>query len=153
MPDLLQENPSFRLIIIGEGPERTKLELKIKKLNLEKEVYLVGRVDHSQLPLYFKASDLFVLNTGYEGLPHIILEAIQSGLPVITTKIGGNPEVIKDGFNGILVDYNNSPQIKEAILRLWKDKPLQEKFIRNSLKVLEKFSLERMIEETLESLF
>jgi len=127
MPDLLRENPDFRLIIATKLP-------------------------HDELMGYFKASKIFVLNSGYEGLPHIVLEAMACGLPVITTNVCGNPEVVRDGYNGLLVEYNNKEQIKEAILRLWGNEELRKKFIENGYKTLEKFKLEEMINKTLEAL-
>ena len=72
MPDLLKENPNFRLVIVGEDK----------------------KVPHDQMPYYFKAADIFVLNSGYEGLSHVILEAMSFGVPVIASREGGNPELI-----------------------------------------------------------
>ena len=127
MPDLLKENPKFKLIIATKLP-------------------------HSELMGHFKASTMFVLNSGYEGLSHLVLEAMACELPVITTNVCGNPEVVKDGHNGLLVEYNNKKQLKEAILKLWKDRELQKKFIENGKRTLEKFKLEDMINKTIEVL-
>jgi len=152
MPELLNKNSNYELTIVGRGPERDNLKLKIKNLKLEKKAKLIDRLPHQELMKYFKASKIFVLNTGYEGLPHIILEAMACGLPVITTNVCGNPEVIKDGYNGLLVEYNNKEQLKKAILKLWRDEKLQKKIIENGHKTLEKFKLEKMINKTLEIL-
>lgn len=127
MPDLLKKNPQFRLIIATNLP-------------------------HDELMAHFKASKIFVLNSGYEGFSHIILEAMACGLPVITTNVCGNPEMIHDGYNGLLVEYNNKEQLKNAILRLWKDKRLRENLINNGYKTLDKFEPETMIEKTIEVL-
>ena len=127
MPDLLKQNPKFKLIIATKLP-------------------------HKELMGYFKASKMFVLNTAYEGLSHIILEAMACELPVITTDVCGNPEIIKDGYNGLLIEYNNKKQLKETILKLWKDKKLQNKFIENAKKTLEKFKLREMINKTIKVL-
>lgn len=149
MLDLLKENSNFQLVIVGDGPERERLKFKVKGLNLENKVKFLGSIDHSQIPLYFQASKLFVLNTGYEGLSHVILEAMQAGIPIITTNVGGNPELIENKKNGILVEYNNGKQLKEAIIRVYQDKELQNKFIQNSKEKLKEFTFERMIEKTL----
>jgi glycosyltransferase involved in cell wall biosynthesis len=124
MPDLLKQNPKFKLIIATKLP-------------------------HKELMGYFKASKMFVLNTAYEGLSHMILEAMACGLPVVTTNVGGNPEIIKNGHNGLLVEYNDKEQLRKAILKLLRDKKLQNKFIANGKKTLEKFKLETMIDKTL----
>ena len=152
MPDLLNENIRFKLVIVGSGPEKEKLENLISELNLKNYVFLVGQIEHSEMLYYFKAADLFILNTNYEGLPHILLEAMQYNLPIITTPIGGNPEIIKNNDNGLFVEYNNKSELKKAIWNLWQDKESQKKFTENSRKVLEKFSFEEMINKTMESL-
>ena len=150
MPDLLKENPNFYLVIAGDGPEEKKLKAKIAELKLEDKVKLAGRIPHSKKHLYFRAADLFVLNTGYEGLSHVILETMQAGAPIVTTNIGGNPELIEDGENGILTEYNNKEQLKGAILRLFGDKNLQEKFKQNSKEKLKMFTWQIIIDQTLE---
>ncbi len=152
IPDLIKENPNFRLLIVGEGEERKNLELKIDNLKLKDRVRLMGRVDHSDISFYFRAADIFILNSEYEGLSHTILEAMQYGIPVIASNKGGNPELIKDGFNGFLIEYDNQEQLKRAILKLWRDKNLQKRFTHNSKKKLKQFSFEKMIEKTLEVL-
>jgi len=152
MPDLLRENSNFRLIIIGYGPERDNLKLKIKDLKLENEVRLIDRLPHREFLEYFKASKIFVLNSGYEGFSHLLLEAMAVGLPIITTNVCGNPEIVKDDYNGLLVEYNNKTQLKEAILKIWKNNDLQNKFSENGEKTVLEFSLERMLNETIKIL-
>jgi len=127
MPDLLKKNPQFRLII-------------------------ATNLSHDELMAHFKASKIFVLNSGYEGFSHIILEAMACGLPVIATNVCGNPEIIQNSYNGLLVEYNNKEQLKNAILRLWEDTELRKKFIENGYKTLENLTLEKMISRTIEVL-
>jgi len=148
-PDLIKRNPNFCLVIIGEGPEKENLKSEIKSLKLENKIRLMGKVAHPQIGLYYKAADIFVLNSGYEGLPHVVLEAMQFGVPIIVSNKGGNPELIQDGFNGILVEYNNKEQLRGAILKLWRNKTLQEQFIQNSYSKLKIFSWENLVEKTL----
>jgi len=152
MPDLLQKNPNFRLLIAGDGPLMGNLKSKIQNLNLEDKVILAGRVPHDELMSYFKASKIFILNTGYEGLPHITLEAMACGLPVITTNVCGNPEIVQNNYNGFLVEYNNKEQLKKAILKIWENKSLKEEFIKNGKKILENFAREKMIDNTIKVL-
>ena len=149
MSELPQE---IQMIIIGGGPEKERLEDSVKRLKLEGRVRLDGRIDRNRIKKYLDKTRVFILNTGYEGLSHVILEAMACGVPVITTSVGGNQELIENGYNGILVEYNNKEQLKEAILELWNDAELREKFVANSYKVLEKFSLANMIERTIEVL-
>lgn len=142
----------IKLIIIGDGPEKYKLEENVKKLGLGKRVQLIGRVGHEEIGKYFRQAKVFILNTAYEGLPHVILEAMAWGAPVITTNVGGNSELIENEINGILLEYDNKEQIKEAISRLWGNEYLRKKFIDNSYEKLKNFSLEKMINNTIKVL-
>ena len=107
MPELLKENPNFKLLIVGEGPQKENLKSQISNLKLNEKVILLGKVSHAELEAYLKMAKMFVLNTAYEGLSHQLLEALAAELPVVTTNVCGNPEVITDGENGILVDFND----------------------------------------------
>ena len=148
MPELLKENPKFKLLIVGEGPQKENLKSQISNLKLNESVILLGKLPHAELLAYLRAAKIFVLNTAYEGLSHQLLEALAAKVPIITTNVCGNPEVITNGENGILVGFDDKEALKETISRVWKDGVLAEKFIQNGKKTLEKFSLEKMIEGT-----
>ncbi len=151
--EILKELPEdIGLKIVGIGSEEKKLKKLVSKLGLEKKVEFLGKLEHKKLLQLMNKSGIFVLNTGYEGFPHIILEAMAMSLPVITTNVCGNPEIIKNGHNGLLVEYNNKKQLKEAISKLWQDEDLQEKFIENEKKTVKRFSREKMIKETIKIL-
>jgi len=128
------------------------LEPEIKKDIPSAKLTILERVSHEEVLRYFRAGDLFVLNTGYEGLSHLILEAMAMEIPVITTNVGGNPELIKDGENGILVEYNNKEQIKNAILKLYKDENLRKRLAQKAKEKVKEFSKDRMLKETAEIL-
>lgn len=100
-------------LIIGEGPYRKNLEELIKRLNL-KNVYLLGRMPKSKTLKYICASDLFVLPSYYEGMSHVILEAMSCKTPVLASDIPPNRELIKDGETGFLVNLN-SREIEQKI--------------------------------------
>lgn len=152
MPRVFEINQAFRLIIVGDGPDKKILESMIRNLGLERKVFLVGKKSQAELAVYMAASDMFVLNTGYEGFSHQILETMAGGVPVITTAVGGNKEVIEQGENGFLVRYNDEFNILEAIKSLWQSPELREEFIEKSKKTLEKFSSEKMFDETIKYL-
>ncbi|MBI2063488.1 MAG: glycosyltransferase family 4 protein [Candidatus Yanofskybacteria bacterium] len=152
MPQLLQINQFFRLVIVGDGPEYKILQSMIKNLGLEKKIYLVGKKNKEELGLYIAAADIFILNTGYEGFSHQILEAMSAGIPVITTATGGNLEVIHQGENGFLVRYNDEFNLIEAIKTIWQTPELRERFIEEGKKTAAYFSPEKMIDETIATL-
>ncbi len=115
---LKEKFPQLTLFIAGSGPELGNLERLVAELKLSDAVILAGTIDHDALLRYIKASDVFVLNTQYEGLSHLVLETMAVGTPVVTTNIGGNPEVITDGVNGYLVAPNDIRALQSRISAL-----------------------------------
>jgi len=148
-PELLVSDPDLKLVIAGDGPEGEKLKSLIVKREMEDSVFLVGKVEHKDLSNYFSASDVFVLNSGYEGLSHVLIEAMAHKLPIIASSKGGNLEVIKDSINGFLAEYNNKEEWKRSILELVDNEELKNKFIENSLGDLDRFKYETMINNTI----
>lgn len=106
--------PGVRLVVVGDGPQRTTLEALVAALRLEQRVMFVGSVPSAHVTAYLHAADIFVLNsTCYEGLPHTVLEAMQAGVPVVATDVGGTGEIITHAVTGMLVP----PQDDEQLLR------------------------------------
>src|SRR3989304_8666139 len=93
-------------------------------------------------------ADIFAMPSLIEGLPWAFLEAMSAGVPVIGGKTGGIPEQIEDGTNGFLVEPGDWKDLANKIIRIAGDTGCREEFIRNSFSALEKFSLDRMTEET-----
>lgn len=149
MPKLGEINQFFRLIIVGSGSDRPNLESMIKNMGLERKVTLVGKKSQSDLADYMAAADMAILNSGYEGFSHQLLEFLASGVPVIASSAGGNKEVIRQGENGLMVKYNDEFNLIEAIRAIWTNDDLREKIILEGKKTVEQFSVERMFEETI----
>ena len=149
MPRLSDISQLFRLVIVGDGSDKKILESMVKNLGLERKVYLVGRKSQEELATYLAAADTFVLNSGYEGFSHQILEAMTAGVPVITTAVGGNKEIVRQGENGFMVKYQDEFNLIEAIRSLWQDLELREEFKKEGKKTAEHFSSEKMFEETI----
>src|SRR3989344_5786101 len=99
---LIKDFPDWKLAIIGAGPELNKLKVESGKLKVSDKVIFTGALPKSELNDYLSRASIFALNTGYEGFSHQIVEAMVAGLPVLTTGVGGNPEIIEDGKNGLL---------------------------------------------------
>ncbi|MBH41834.1 MAG: hypothetical protein CL685_03905 [Candidatus Magasanikbacteria bacterium] len=118
---LRKKYPDIQLYIVGEGPEKVVIEKKIHELGLEDSVTLLGRLPHIEVLEYLQASDLFVLNTAYEGLSHLLLEATMMHCPILTTDVGGNPEAVEEGINGMLVEYNNTEELAGKIEGVYKN--------------------------------
>lgn len=139
-----------RYIIIGEGNQRPQLESLIKKYELENKVFLLGRIPEAFK--YLKALDIFVLPSLKEGFPWIILEAMASGVPVISTNVGALPEIIKNEREGILIHPKDPKRLAEKILDLIKDPEKSQRLKSRAKERIKEFSLQKMIEDT-EKLF
>jgi glycosyltransferase involved in cell wall biosynthesis len=109
----------LKVVIVGEGPDRKAIEDMIQQYGLQRNVVLVGQ--HSDMPGVYAAIDIFVLPSLNEGLPMTILEAMAASKPVIATKVGAIPSLIKDGDTGLLVDPRDSDGLRNAIARLLTD--------------------------------
>ena len=132
---LKQKYTSLSLIIIGDGPEKSNLEQESKDLS---QIYFLGRQDHGKIIEYLKTADIFVspsidLPQDREGTPTSIMEAMAAGLPVITTKVGGVPYLIKEGINGFLVNPGSAEELAEAIIKLINNPYLIQKMAAQNL--------------------
>lgn len=116
------EIPEARLLIVGDGPERDNLEVIAKQLGINNQVFFLGT--RNDIPLILSALDIFVLCSHSEGLSLTILEAMAASLPVVATKVGGNPEVIQEGYNGFLVPPDSTVELAEKISLILKNREL-----------------------------
>jgi glycosyltransferase involved in cell wall biosynthesis len=121
-----------KLILVGDGEEREHLETLTDNLGIRECVEFAGRVPHERVKDYMNRAEVFVLPSLSEGFPVTILEAMACGLPVVATRVGGVPDIIKNGTNGYLVDTMNQEQIAEALLNLLQDKQLRKDISENN---------------------
>jgi len=145
MSDFKSEGLPISLIIAGDGPQEARLKQVVKEKLLEDWVRMVGRLSKDALGAVIKASDCFVLNTGYEGLSHQLLEVMDLGVPIITTHVGGNPELIVDGFSGFLVDFNDEAAIASTIKRFKENEALRLKLTQNARARTHDFAQEKVV--------
>jgi len=147
LPKLVEVIPKVKLIIVGDGPERQQLELRSKKYKSRDTVLLTGNVSKDKLAVYLAAADIFLLNTSYEGFSHQLIEAMSMGIPVVTTNAGGNKEVVRDGENALVAEYNNFESWKEKILRLHEDEELRRVLSQSNKDIMQRYSVENMIQK------
>lgn len=147
MEIIRQGDCSIKMVLAGEGPEEPHLKRLTAQLNLEDCVAFVGQIPNEKVPQYMAAADILVLPSLSEGFPVVILEAMASGLPIVTTRVTGLPEIIRDGENGLLVEPRNPPQIAEKVLLLFRDDALKEKISRNNKEEAKKYSWEAVVQK------
>ncbi len=115
LPRLLAEFPDVRLKLIGVGPEFKNVEKKVKELRLESFVELLGTVPRDTALACVHAADAFILNSGYEGLSHALIEALHFGRPVFASSAGGDSEVVIPGKSGVLFPYDDADEIVRVL--------------------------------------
>ncbi len=145
MIEINKNGQDIPLYIAGDGPDYDSLQKKIDDLNFADKIILLGRLEQDRLWEYIKASNVFVLNTAYEGLSHLLIEAMALEIPIVTTDVGGNGELIENNKNGILLDYNNKKQLVTAIKNIFDDSEQANKFVRNAKVKSQKFSKKKML--------
>ncbi|MEK7516659.1 MAG: glycosyltransferase family 4 protein, partial [Patescibacteria group bacterium] len=152
MPELLEKNPKFHLAILGDGPERQKLEELIRDLHVNDSVTLVGRVSHAAVGEYLREANVFVLNSGYEGLSHVLLEAMAAGVSIAASTAGGNKELLEASDSkkaGLGFPYNNREEIKRAIIALASDPELRRSCIEAAREKVAQFIVAKMVDGAL----
>ena len=117
--ELCKTTRDLKIVIVGEGPDRNAIEEMIEHYRLQSNVILAGQ--QSNMPGVYAAMDIFVLPSLNEGLPMTVLEAMAASKPVVATRVGAIPSVIKDGENGLLVDPKHSEGLRNAIASLLND--------------------------------
>jgi glycosyltransferase involved in cell wall biosynthesis len=145
--DAVASAPGASLAIVGDGPERVPLAGRMRE-KLPGRGILTGLLPHKDLLATIKSSDVFVLNSSYEGLSHLLIEAQALGVPTIATRVGGNPEVIRDGENGLLVPAGDTPALEHALGRVLGDAELRRRLSAQSLESAKRFSVNAMLDAT-----
>lgn len=128
---LRQTNPaaSLKLIIVGDGPERSRLEAAVESFGVKELVVFAGQVSDVQ-PFYGMA-DVFALPSHSEGSPNVLLEAMAANLPVVATAVGGVPEIVSNNESALLVAPNDRKALAAAISQLLTDKALGQRLVTN----------------------
>uniref|UniRef100_A0A7V3ZTH1 Glycosyltransferase family 1 protein n=1 Tax=candidate division WOR-3 bacterium TaxID=2052148 RepID=A0A7V3ZTH1_UNCW3 len=146
--------PQTELVIAGDGPWREKLEILANLLGIKDKVIFKGYLKSEELEKEYREADIFVLPSIHdvkgdtETLGVVLIEAMEYGVPVVATNVGGIPDIVIDGYNGLLVSEKNSDALADAIIKLIEDNKLREKFVKNAKKYIkEKFGWDNIIKK------
>jgi glycosyltransferase involved in cell wall biosynthesis len=115
------------LVVAGDGPERRALERRAGELGLAGRVRFLGSVSRETVLRLFGAADASVLPSAWENFPHTVVEALAVGCPVVATSVGGVPEVVRDGENGLLVAPADPGALADALRRVLSDERLRQR--------------------------
>ncbi len=117
------------LVIAGDGPERERLESLAREHEVVDAVRFVGTLTSDAVAAVVTAADIFLLDTAYEGLSHQLIEVMALGTPIVTTPVGGNPELIADGVEGLFVPVGDVAAYDAAVSRLTSDEALRTRLV------------------------
>jgi len=152
MKIIQNEDSEIKLMLVGDGKDRTKLQKLVKSLDLGDCVSFAGQIPNHRIPEYMATSDIFVLPSLSEGFPNVILEAMASRLPIIATDSGGIPCLIQNEVNGFLVKPRNSNEIAKKILFLLKNDKVRQDISANNKNLAKEYSWEKIVVQ-LEKIF
>lgn len=157
VPDLIRATsiirnsiPKIRVVIVGKDPIVPKLIVLSKKLGVEENIEFMGYMSHDKLVSLYSQADLFVMPSLIEAFGVSILEAMAAGVPVIATNVGGIPEIIQNGVNGITIPPRNPNILAKAIIDIHFDPDSKEKYRKSGLSTIQNFSSEIMVSRTFE---
>ncbi|MEM6568893.1 MAG: glycosyltransferase family 4 protein [Planctomycetota bacterium] len=117
------------LLVAGDGDMEGEWRALARDLGVDGRVHFLGNVPHADIPLHVRAADAFVLNSEYEGLSHTLLEVQALGTPIVASGVCGNPEVVEDDVNGLLVDPRDPATLVAALRRVLDDPALGERYV------------------------
>lgn len=139
------EFPNIKLVIAGDGQLKEELEKQSRDLGIEEKVLFTGWIDHIRIYRFLNILDIHVFPSIAELFPFAILEAMAAGKPIVATRVGGVPEVISDGENGILVPPRDYKSLAEGIKRLINNPTEAERMGKKSRKLIEKkFNIQKI---------
>ena len=141
VPYLREQIPNLKVLLIGSGKDEIELKNLAKDMP---DVEFLGFKDN--VADYLKCMDVFVYPSNHEGLGSTILDAMEQGVPVVATNVGGIPELVKDDESGLLIEAGNDKGLSEAIGRIYNDGSCRQRFITTGLQTAAQNSAEKMAE-------
>jgi glycosyltransferase involved in cell wall biosynthesis len=147
LAELRRSHPAARLDIVAHGPQEEETAALVRALGLGDVVRLLGKRD--DVPELLSRAQCFLLTSDYEGLPYSVLEAMAAGVPVVSTRVGGIPELVVEGETGLLADQGSSASIATALAQVL-DHPARASAMGEAgrRRVSERYTRQRMLRET-----
>lgn len=144
---LAKHRPDVELVLVGEGPERGRIEAEIAGLGLGARVLLRGALPERAVREELERAHVFALSSFVEGLPVVLMEAMASGVPVVAPRITGIPELVEHERSGLLFSAGSAGELEAALDRLLGDAELRERLARQGrAKVEREFDIDRTVE-------
>ena len=136
--------PNAKLTIAGSGPDLQDLKQLVSRLELSDSVNFTGRVDTQQMPALYQSADIMLNTSRVDNMPNSILESLASGIPVVSTNVGGIPFMVEHEKNVLLVNSEDDSSMAESVQRIIEDQVLREQLIDEGQKLVSKFSWQQV---------
>jgi glycosyltransferase involved in cell wall biosynthesis len=124
---IVMDFPDARLTVAGAGPEREALERLARELGVDARLRFSGRLDNAELPSLYREATILLNPSRVDNMPNSLLEAMASGVPIVSTSVGGIPFLVEDGRTALLVPPGQPPAMAEAVLRLLREPELADR--------------------------
>ncbi|HEU5102280.1 MAG TPA: glycosyltransferase family 4 protein [Roseiflexaceae bacterium] len=134
------------LVVVGDGPERARLEALAMRHGINDRVYFAGTRSKPEVFALMGLCDIFVLNSTYEGFPHVLIEAMQAGMAVVATKAGGTVEVIEDRHTGRLIGQLNDQELYSTLAELIASTDERSRLADGARRAATRFNFKQMVE-------
>jgi glycosyltransferase involved in cell wall biosynthesis len=132
--------------MVGDGPERAQVEQRAHELGIMRDTLFLGYQE--DVAPFYAAFDAMILPSGNEGTPVSAIESLAAGRPVVATRVGGVPDVVRDGEDGFLVDLGDVGELAGALVRLAEDPELRGRMGEaGRTRVLPRYAVERLVED------
>jgi glycogen(starch) synthase len=147
VPRISQKIQNVKVIVVGNGSEKITLENLADELDVRNKVLFTGYLKEEDLHALYSMAEVFVLHSLYETFSLVLLEAMTHGKPIVATKILGTTELVKPGFNGILVDPKDSESLADAIVKLLLEGDYAKRLGENGEQLSKNFTWDRAVSE------
>ncbi|SHE23685.1 glycosyltransferase family 4 protein [methanotrophic endosymbiont of Bathymodiolus puteoserpentis (Logatchev)] len=132
--------PNFSLSIAGSGPQKNELLELVKKLKLENNIRFTGKLKPDEVATLYQEADIMLNPTTVDNMPNSVLEAMASGVAIVTTNVGGIPYIVEDNKTALFVEVNNAELMAEKIIELLHDKQLYTRLVSNGITEVQQYS-------------
>ncbi len=137
----LLKRPDAHLVVVGDGASRNELEKLSEKLGIEKRTHFLGRIVGNDLPMIYRTGKVFAITSKTETQSIVVMEAMASGLPVVSVQAGALPELVKNNKTGCLCPVDDPTAVSRAIVRVLKNPTTRQKFSKNALENIKKHDI------------
>ncbi len=141
---LKEQIPTIRVLMPGQQQKLAEYTEMVKQLGIEKHIDMLGY--RRDIPKLITLSDVSVSTSRQEGLPVNLIEALAIGKPIVATDVRGNGDLVENGVNGYKIELNNSDQMAEKLLKIYKDKEIAQEMGKNAVEMSKKYSIQKVNE-------